>query len=565
MRAVLYAPLLLAAAFACTPTLEAPIPAVSENASTPVEGGVMRLSSFADIRSLDPANLSDGLAPEILQAIYAGLVDFDEKGNIRPDLAERFEVLDEGTTYRFHLRQGVRFHDGSELTSADVVRSINRALHPSAPNPYTSFFSSIRGYAALAKGEATTLEGVKASGAYVVDVALIEPDVTFLPILGLQVLRPVCKSGGERFLADFHPCGAGPFKLPADGWNRGREVRLIRHERYFARERVHLDGITWIFKVNPKTEFFKLLAGDIDVLREFSQPDVLRLRADPRWSALGHYEPEKQMGGEVMNTEVAPFDNVEIRRAIASAINREHLALARATNLRAHGGPLPETAGELSRRRCQSFDYEKALEHMRRAGFPYDPKTKTGGYPKPIPYVTYRQSIGAELVQLFAQDLGHIGITLDVRVVNYPAYLALSQRRKGTAMSNYGWMLEFPEPQSLLFPLFHSKSIAEEDSNNSAFYSNPEVDANLDAAKREPDPEKRRRYYERVIDRVCSDSPWAFTYGYRWYVVHQPYVRGYTPHAIWSNNVSFAWLDRLRREMHATWMRPSVGVRDGGR
>ena len=135
----------LAALIACVPTLEAPIASTTDENAVPREGGVIRLSSFADTRSLDPANLSDGLAPEMMEALYSGLVDFDEKGNVQPDLAERYELLEDGKTYRFHLRPHVRFHDGTELDAADVVRSIKRALHPSAPNPYTSFFASILG------------------------------------------------------------------------------------------------------------------------------------------------------------------------------------------------------------------------------------------------------------------------------------------------------------------------------------------------------------------------------------------------------------------------------------
>ncbi len=558
----------LGALLACTPTLDPPISAAhdssSAEASVPQGGGIMHLSSFADIRSLDPASLSDGLVPEMLEAIYAGLVDFDDAGNVVPDLAERMETLDGGKLYRFTLRRGVKLHDGAELTADDVVRSIERALHPSTPNSYTSFFSSIAGYEAYTKERTPHLEGVRARGTYEVDIALSAIDVTFLSALALQVTRPVCQSGGTRFAASFVPCGAGPFRLAPDGWQRGRELRLLRHDGYFARSRVHLDGITWAFKVNVKTELFKFMNGEIDMLRDFGAVDAQRLLADPRWRALGAYEPEKQMGGEVLNTEVAPFDNVEIRRAIASAIHRDHLALARSTNLRASGNPLPRVAGALADRACQTYDYPAALEHMRRAGFAYDPVTKRGGYPHAIPYVAYRQGVGAELVQLVAQDLAKIGIALDVRVVSYPAYLALSQRRHGTAMSPYGWLLEFPEPQSLLFPLFHSKSMAEDDSNNSAFYANAEVDAALDAAKHEPDEAVRRAHYERVVDRVCSDAPWAFTYGYRFYDVRQPYVRGYVPHPMWAHHVSFAWLDReppgASKHARATLVAPSMGV-----
>src|SRR5262249_17882534 len=119
----------------CSTEIPAPIPAATEGSPPPRRGGVVTVASFGDIRAIDPANISDGPVPQILEALFAGLVDYDHDGKIVPDLAERWTVEDGGRTFRFFLRKGVRFHDGDEVTAEDVRRSVERALHPSAPNP----------------------------------------------------------------------------------------------------------------------------------------------------------------------------------------------------------------------------------------------------------------------------------------------------------------------------------------------------------------------------------------------------------------------------------------------
>ena len=145
----------------CREELPGPIGAAhgGDPAATPTRGGVLELASFADVRALDPANLSDGLAPQMLEAMFAGLVDYDAEGRIVPDLAERWSMEDEGKTFRFVLKEGVRFHDGEEVTAEDVKRSVERALHPSAPNPFASYFESIAGIADFAAKNKVFLHG----------------------------------------------------------------------------------------------------------------------------------------------------------------------------------------------------------------------------------------------------------------------------------------------------------------------------------------------------------------------------------------------------------------------
>jgi len=521
-----------------------PIPAAGTSEASPRRGGVARFASFADIRTIDPANIADGVVPAIDELLFAGIVDFGRDGQVIPDIAERFETSADGISYRFILRHGVLFHDGTELHADDIKRSVERALAPDSPNPQISLYDRIDGFEAFTKGKEPHLSGVTTEGDYVVVFRLREPDATFLTLLAMQSLRPVCKSAGEHYSDQWQPCGAGPFKLRKGDWDPGRGLRLVRHEGYFKAGLPHVDTVEWTFHMNMSTQYMKFLAGQLDILEDIQQGNILAFQSDPRWRPFWHYKPETQIGGESMNTEMPPFDNVDVRRAVSFAIDRRQFALIKATNMTPNTRPFPPGFPGVEAFEGQTYDYQKALEYMAKAGFAYDPKTGEGGYPHVVPYVVYRQGLHEYGAQVLAQQLARIGIRLEVRLVNYPSYFALTHRRKSVPISPQGWQQEFPDPSNFLDPLYHSRTITEEDSNNTAFYKNTEVDRLLDAARRELSPPKRTQIYAEAERRILDDAPWAYTFSYRWFEVHQPALRGYVAHPMWAFDVREAWLDR---------------------
>lgn len=531
------------AASACSNEL--PAPQETGHAPAPKRGGVVDLATFADIRTIDPANIADGLVPQILEQMFAGLVDYDYEGHLVPDLAERWEVDPDGKTYRFFLREGVKFHDGEELTAADVKRSVERSLHGSAPNGYASYLSMLVGFDELNAKKAESMDGVQVEGRYVVSFHLKEPDSTFLPLAGMLMLRPVCKSAGHRYSDTWHPCGAGPFKLPVDGWQRGHSLTLVRHEGYFRPGLPYLDGARWVFHENQNTQTFRFLRGELDVLRDFVTPELLRFQADRRWRPFADYDQPHQIIGETMNVEVPPFDNLEIRRAVSAAIDRKELEAVRATNLRATNQLIPPgIPGYEPNIRGQVSDLADALEHMKKAGYPYDPATKTGGWPKIVPYLVYKQGLQEYTGQVLQQQLARIGIRIEIRVVNYPTFMALRGRRGASAFGPGFWIEDYPDALAFLEPMFHSKAISPEDSNNWSFYSNPRFDALIDRAHRELDEPRRAELLHEAQAILVDDAPWAFTATFRYYTQRQPYLRDHRTHPLWQHDLRKVWLDR---------------------
>jgi peptide/nickel transport system substrate-binding protein len=142
------------------------------------------------------------------------------------------------------------------------------------------------------------------------------------------------------------------------------------------------------------------------------------------------------------------------------------------------------------------------------------------------------------------QELAKIGIRVELHLVSFATYLALSHKPRTTPFAYASWTKDYPDPSNFLEPLFAGFSIHEDDTNNTSFYSNPRLDEILKRAREEQDTKKRYAMYDEASRIVCDDAPWAFTHYYHWYSVHQPYMRGYAPHPVAVTYVANAWLDR---------------------
>jgi len=181
---------------------------------------------------------------------------------------------------------------------------------------------------------------------------------------------------------------------------------------------------------------------------------------------------------------------------------------------------------------------------MRRAGYPYDPVTGIGGWPEAIVYPLYDQGLLLYTAQVLQQDLARIGLRLELKLMSWPAFLALQQRPGGAAMSQGNWDIDYLDPSSLFDPLFTTSAIGPESSFNTAFYSNPRYDDLVGRARRETDQQKRKVLYREANEVLCDEAPWAFAYAYHPFDVRQPYVRGFQPHPVWTRDVSRVWIDR---------------------
>jgi ABC-type transport system substrate-binding protein len=357
-------------------------------------------------------------------------------------------------------------------------------------------------------------------------------------------MRPTCASAGDRAADTWLPCGAGPFKLERGAWQPGTSLRLVRHPGYFKRGLPYLDAVEWTFNMPEPTQRVRFERGELDLVRDWTDMSAARFAADPRWRRYSAVEADTTMYGESMNTRVPPFDSVEVRRAVAAAIDREHYRLTGPFRMRVQTQALPGAVAVDPSFVGQAYDVPAALRHMKNAGYPYDPATGRGGWPDPIEYLLYDQGAVTLTAPLLQQDLARIGLRIRLKLVSWPTFITLQQREGAVAISLGNEMLDYPDPSAVFDALFTTDSIRPEGSQNTSFYSNRRVDELVAQAHLELDPARRRAMYQEINAIVCDEAPWAFTFGFHFYDVHQGYVRGFRPHPVWPLDLGSVWIDR---------------------
>lgn len=523
---------------------------VGAGAQTPQVGGTFVFHHEANVRSLDPHVAYDELSGMAIRLMFDGLLDYDHESNLVPSLAEAMPAVSEdGRTFRFRLRRGVRFHpmaghpEGRELVAEDVRWSMLRLMSQDVGSPGYPFYASIEGADAYHEGNADDVAGIRVIDRYTIELQLKEADQTFLNAMAMPFAYPVPRENYEHWGDEvkFHPVGTGPFVFEA--WERGVQLTFVRNERYW-REKPGPERMLYLENIGRELAAQRFRNGDIDSIHRQSPSDYRFFKTSEAWRPYMVEEPRGSTYGLGFNCEMAPFDDVHVRRAIAFALDREGWSRARAGRLLPASQLLPPSIPgydpELPTR--QVFDLERAREEMRLAGHP-------DGLPEPITvWITGQDDTSRQYGELLQSDLARIGIDVRLRFVSFAVYLTESGKPNTVPAFFTGWNLDFPDPSNFLF-LFDQKSIHPEHSENRSFYRNPEVDRLLAEGKSERDRERRLGLYRQANEIVARDAPWAFLYYTLTMELWQPYVRNYDPHPVWSEDYREVWLDLPRERV----------------
>jgi ABC-type transport system substrate-binding protein len=382
-----------------------------------------------------------------------------------------------------------------------------------------------------------------------VHIDLTEPDATFLPVMTLFFMAPVCPSAGATYSPDWgkRVCGAGPFRL--EQWLSSRQIDVVRHPGYFQKGKPYLDRVRFQLLMPALTQRFKFEEAELDQIRDLSVVDSLTYRRDPAWRPFGVWEPAKTTLGTFFNTQMKPFDNVELRRAFAAAVDWPQMAALRPEEILPATQMIPPAISSHDPAFVgQRHDLAAALEHMKNAGYPYDAATKTGGYPLPVRYLVNAESLPSDaLGPVIMQQLDRIGIRMEIKSVSWPTYLAESGKRNAAQLGFVSWVMDFPDPSDYFEPTLSSEAIEGEETRNLAFYSNPELDRLLKQAHRELDPALRTSLYRRCEEIVRDEAPWSLGLYQRFYEVVQPYVHGFALDKAHGRDVRWVWLDEQER------------------
>jgi len=471
-----------------------------------------------DPTTLDPALVKDVAGGRIIAHIYGTLVTYDAEGNLVGDLAERWDVSPDGKTYTFHLRPGVKFADGSVVTSTDVVRSFGRMLSPATQSPRTWVLDRIRGAKAWMHG-AKSIDGLTAPDASSVQIALETP---FAPFLGLLTMpaAAVVPPG----LTDFNNAGfgSGPFRVAA--FRPGERLVLERNPHYRG-PGPEVDRVVYRIVDTAVSQMSHYRKGEIDIMDVPGERYAV-LSADAKTRDLVHRVNAANVYFLGINCTSPRFGDVRARRALAHAIDASLLVdtilEGRASVAR---GPIPpgipgydptvtRVAHDPSRARALAAD----------AGF---------DLAQPVRFLCKSSPDTRKRCEAIAGELEKSGFK--VTLMPYEDVTFKQMLRRGDFdVYYYSWWADYFDAENFLAPLFLTSS--DRSGGNPTGYSNPRVDALIRAAQRDADADKRATLYAETQRIVLDDCPRVWLWHTRDVTIRQPWVEGYRPSPIYNTD-----------------------------
>ena len=450
----------------------------------PRDPNVLIVAVQSGPNNLDPRVGTDSVSQNIHQVIFNGVMKIDDHLKVVPDLAERLDNP-EPTVYVATLRKGVRFHDGHELTSADVVYTFRSVLEPGFVTPY--------------RGAMRMIESISARDRYTVVFRLKEPFGSF-PV-NLVIPQVVPDGAGKDFST--HPVGTGPYRflknVPDD------RVEVTPFADYFEGAPRN-NGL--VFKVIPDSIMtgLELRRGSADLIVNVPDPDIVyQLEQDPKLQTARSPGVDFQYIGTNLRDPI--LKDARVRRALSYAIDRHAIVeyLRRGLAVPA-AGLLPRESWAFEPT-IPSYDYDpaKARALLDEAGYP-DPD---GDGPAMRMHLTLKiQSLEFPRLQATAiqQNLRAVGVDVDIRGYEFATLYAdvLTGNFQLYTLQWVGGALIDPD---ILRRVFHSNQVPPAGFNRGHF-SDPHVDALLDDASRSTDESRRRILFGEAQRAIAEQAPY---------------------------------------------------------
>jgi peptide/nickel transport system substrate-binding protein/oligopeptide transport system substrate-binding protein len=500
-------------------------------------GGKYNIPLSSEPESLDPAFMTDIYSVTVANNLFDGLVEFDKDLNIMPAIAELWKISRDRRLYTFQLRQGVKFHNGREVTAEDFVFSFSRILHPDTHSPVASLFLNIEGAKAFHEGKNSEVKGLQALDRYTLKIELDQPFAPFLSILAMINAKVIPK---EALDADFsrNPVGTGPFKF--NNWNPGKEIILTANDAYNL-GRPYLD--TLYFQIYPNIEWEKVFA---DFERGFLDQSII---PSNRYDSItsGRYQKQYNLVSKPtlnlvyigMNCRQKPLDDVRVRQAMAMAVDITTIVtkITKRGSIPAKGILPPGIAGFDPEFQGYGYNRVRARKLLAEAGYPGG----NGIPPLEIWTVSKAESVQKELMA-YKDYLADIGIQIIPKVADSWKHFIKLINEKRVPLYYAAWYADYPDPDNFLYVLCHSKS-----RTNRMGYQNSEIDHLLESARQEVDYMKRIETYREVQKRVMAEAPLIAQHVNSFNYLFQPWVKGIEVSYLGAAYIPFRkiWIDYL--------------------
>ncbi len=460
--------------------------------------------------SLDPTTNAAAVIDLLLHHnLYEGLVEVDARGEIHGQLARSWEVSPDGLSYTFHLREGVRFHNGEPCDAEAVRKSFLRALDPRTGHPHPEYFQNI---AAIEVLDPLTVRFV-----------LAEPDPAFLAVLALA--DGVIVPPGEP-LAN-HPIGTGPFRF-AD-WRPGDRLVLVKNPDYYLPGVPHLEQLTFRFLPDPAAQLAALRAGDVQVVVDLAPELAAGLSGSPDFQIVSG--PMNLVQILAINTARAPFSQLPVRQALACAVNREEIielvSFGYGTPIGSHiptGTPFYADLTWL-----YPHDPARARELLEEAGYGSGFSTTIT---LPENYVLHVRT-----GEVIAAQLSQVGIQARLELVDWGTWLerVFAQADYDLTVIGHPWKLD-PAP------MLAGYGPQRPDYYFRRGWHSPELDQLLELGERLVEPEARRALYTVCQYIIAREAVNVFLQDPHRLVAARSDVQGLSVYPIYVLDLTGVWL-----------------------
>lgn len=463
-------------------------------------GDAIVVASSGDARILIPILASDSASSDICGMVFNGLVKYDKNINIVGDLAESWEVQDDGKVIVFHLKKGVKWHDGAPFTAHDVEFTYKKLIDPAVKTPYSGDFERIKDFDVLDD--------------HTVKVTYKEPFAPALSSWGMWIMPEHLLKGEDLNKTRFgrEPVGTGPYKFKS--WKTGDKIELVSNHDYFE-GRPYIDR--YIYRIIPDeaTTFLELQTQGVDM--STLTPLQFTRQTDNNFFK-GHYNKFKypSFGFTYMgyNLKDPKFQDLRVRQAINYAVNKQEIidtiffGLARPTT-----GPFMLDSWAYNKDVSQApYDPSQAKKLLQEAGWvdsDGDGWVEKDG--KEFEFTVLVNQGNAErqrTAELMQKYLKAIGIRMKIRVVEWSSMISefINKRRFEAVLM--GWFLS-RDPDC--YDIWHS-SKTKEGEFNFVGYKNEWVDKLLEEGRRTFDQEKRAAIYHNIHKLIYEDQPYLFLY-----------------------------------------------------
>jgi len=432
--------------------------------------------------NLDPRVGLDAQSERIDGLLFDDLLARDDRFNVQPDLAESWEMPDP-RTYVFHLRRGVKFHDGRPLTARDVK---------------WTFDSLLQGKVRSTKGATYSLvDTIEARDDFTVVFHLKQPTATLLWNLSDGAIGIVPYGSGEEMSA--HPIGSGPFRFVSA--EQDKEVVLRRNPDYWG-AKPEVENLRFAVVPDTTTRALEMRKGSADLaINAFTGDLVLSLEKEPNLQVL--HAPGTVVSYLAFNTRDPILKDAKVRQAIAYAIDRRPIIhyLLRDFARPADSLLPPESWAYDSEVTRYDHDPERAGKLLDQAGYP-----AVNGVRFHLTMKTSTEESTRLLAAVLQQQLREVGISLDIRSFEFATFFS-DITRGAYQLHSLRWVGGNEDPDIFEY-LFHSSKIIPKGANRT-FYSNPHLDLLIDLARGELDQQRRKRLYDEIQQILAVDEPYV--------------------------------------------------------